>query len=116
MASQVLSSTALPTNFYLRNPLALLVAKHHLVASTDLGAANTKLKRGSDASTKTTKETRTAERSDVGQSFVADGTAVLESILDLAEMLDASQHVANGGNDRLDGKEMGEKVGPSIST
>jgi hypothetical protein len=92
MASKPPARAEAPSNFYLRNPLALLVAKENLKDSEDGDLLQTQLKSANGSvGTRNGNGKVGTEVDRPVDAFIGEGTAAKQHILELSHILDASQ-------------------------
>ena len=92
MASNATTSMVAPSNFYLRNPIALLVGKDCLKDVEDDDIVQTQLRLSTDNASKgrTGSSATESKESDV-PAFIQNDTPAKQLVLELASLLDASQ-------------------------
>lgn len=92
MASNASPLGAAPSNFYLRNPIALLVSKQSLKDNADLDVIQTQLKLSTDSASKSINASGGSDSKEVDTtSFILNDTPAKQLVTELASLLDASQ-------------------------
>lgn len=92
MASNASPLGATPSNFYLRNPIALLVSKQSLKDNTDSDVIQTQLKLSTESASKSSEATGGSDSKEVDTpSFILNDTPAKQLVTELATLLDASQ-------------------------
>lgn len=100
MASNSTALSAAPSNFYLRNPIALLVGKECLKDSDSDDVVQTQLKLSTDSPSQSHNETGGSESKEIGATaFILNDTPAKQLVTELARLLDASQVKKIDGSD-----------------